>query len=69
MIFFMHRLTEIRAALGSRSPLQAMKDWYKIKPELLKTNPYQLTGCDKRANQSFSAVLMTIFEETSRRDY
>ena len=33
--------------LGSKSPLQAMKDWYKIKPELFKKQPYNLPGCDK----------------------
>jgi hypothetical protein len=32
--------------LGSKSPLQAMKDWYKIKPELFMKQPYYLTGCD-----------------------
>jgi transposase InsO family protein len=32
-------------ALGSKSPLQAMQDWYKIKPELFKKQPYNLSGC------------------------
>jgi hypothetical protein len=32
--------------LGSKTPLQAMKDWYKLKPELFKKIPYQLTGRD-----------------------
>ena len=35
-----------QSVLGSRTPLQAMKDWHKIKPELFKKIPYQLTGCD-----------------------
>ena len=35
-----------QSALGSRSPLQAMKDWYKIKPVLFKKQPYYLPGCD-----------------------
>ena len=35
-----------QAALHARSPLQAMKDWHKLKPELFKKRPYQLTGCD-----------------------
>jgi len=35
-----------QSALGSKTPLQAMKDWYKLKPELFKKNPYYLTGCD-----------------------
>jgi hypothetical protein len=35
-----------QSALGSKSPLQAMKHWYKIKPELFKKQPYSLPGCD-----------------------
>src|SRR6056297_2343701 len=36
-----------QSALASRSPLQAIKDWYKIKPELFKKQPYYRPGCDK----------------------
>ena len=35
-----------QSALGSKTPLQAMKDWYKLESELFKKNPYYLTGCD-----------------------
>ncbi len=35
-----------QSALGSRSPLQAMKDWYTIKPKLFKKRQYYLPGCD-----------------------
>jgi transposase InsO family protein len=35
-----------QSALASRTPLQAMKDWYKFKPELFKNQPYYLPGCD-----------------------
>ena len=35
-----------QSALRSRSPLQAMKDWYTLKPELFKKQPYYLPGCD-----------------------
>ena len=35
-----------QSALGSKTPLQAMKDWHKLKPELFKKQPYYLTGCD-----------------------
>ena len=34
-----------QSALRSRSPLQAMKDWYKLKPELFKNRPHYLPGC------------------------
>ena len=32
------------SALGSKSPLQAMKDWHKLKFDLLKKQPYDLPG-------------------------
>jgi transposase InsO family protein len=35
-----------QSVLQSRTPLQAMKDWHKLKPELFKKNPYYLTGGD-----------------------
>jgi hypothetical protein len=35
-----------QSALASRTPLQAMKDWHKLRPELFKKQPYYLTGCD-----------------------
>ena len=35
-----------QSALGSKTPLQAMKDWHKLKPELFRKQPYYLLGCD-----------------------
>jgi transposase InsO family protein len=35
-----------QSALGSKSPLQAMKDWHKLKPARFKKQPYYLPGCD-----------------------
>ena len=35
-----------QSALGSKAPLQAMKDWHKLKPKLFKKQPYYLPGCD-----------------------
>ena len=35
-----------QSALGSKTPLQAMKDWHTLKPELFSKQPYFLTGCD-----------------------
>ena len=40
-----HQLPQ--SALGSKTPLQAMKQWHKLKPELFKKQPYYLTGCDR----------------------
>jgi hypothetical protein len=38
-----------QSALGSKTPLQAMKDWHKLKPELFKKQPYYRPGCDSYA--------------------
>ncbi|MFT6272164.1 MAG: hypothetical protein ACJA0F_001002 [Dinoroseobacter sp.] len=35
-----------QSVLGSKTPLQAMKDWHKLKPELFKKQPYYRPGCD-----------------------
>jgi transposase InsO family protein len=35
-----------QSALDSKTPLQAMKDWHKLKPELFKKQPYFRPGCD-----------------------
>ena len=35
-----------QSALGSKTPLQAMKDWHTLKPELFRKQPYFLPGCD-----------------------
>jgi hypothetical protein len=35
-----------KLALGSKTPLQAMKDGHKLKPELFKKLPYHLPGSD-----------------------
>ena len=35
-----------QSALGSKTPLQTMKEWHKIKPELFRKQPYYLPGCD-----------------------
>ena len=35
-----------QSALGSKTPMQTMKDWHKLKPEMFKKQPYYLPGCD-----------------------
>jgi len=35
------------SVLHNKTPLQAMKDWHKLKTELFKKNPYLITGCDR----------------------
>ena len=37
-----------QSALGSKTPLQAMKDWHKLKPKLFKKQPYYRPGCDNQ---------------------
>ena len=45
-----------QSALGSKSPLQAMKDWHTLKPKLFKKKPYYLPGCDSDHAQRFSGL-------------
>ena len=45
-----------QSALGSKSPLQAMKDWHKLNPQLFRKQPYFLPGCD-----TYPIFLFTIF--------
>ena len=35
-----------QSALGSRTPLKAMKGWHNLKPDLFQKQPYHLPGCD-----------------------
>jgi hypothetical protein len=47
-----HRSVRLRSqqlpqsALGSTSPLRALKDWHTLKPRLFRNQPYYLPGCD-----------------------
>ena len=40
-----------QSALGSKAPLQAMKDWHKLKSDLFKKQPYYLPGCDTYSSE------------------
>jgi hypothetical protein len=35
-----------QSALGSKSPLQAMKEWHTRKPQPVRKRPYDLAGCN-----------------------
>ena len=35
-----------QSAKGSRTPVQAMKEWHKVKPELFRKQPCHLPVCD-----------------------
>ena len=39
-----HQLPQ--AALGGKTSLQAMKEWFKSNPELFHRRPYDRPGCD-----------------------
>ena len=41
-----------QSALGSKTPLQAMKDWHKLKLDLFRKQPYHLPGCDSYPSAS-----------------
>jgi hypothetical protein len=36
-----------QSAFGSKAPLQAVRDWHKLRPELFKKQPYFQRGCDR----------------------
>ena len=52
-----------QSALGSKTPLQAMKHWHKLKPELFSKQPYHLPGCDTYRHQ-MALSLGTIYSST-----
>ncbi|MBN9405872.1 MAG: IS481 family transposase, partial [Burkholderiales bacterium] len=39
-----HQLPQ--SALGSKTPMQAMKQWYQESPHLFHKRPYDRPGCD-----------------------
>ncbi len=47
-----------QSTLGSEPPLQAMKDWHKLKPEMFTKQPYYLPRCDTcRSTAAFELKL------------
>ena len=56
-----------QSALGSKTPLQAMKKWHKIKPELFKKQPDYLPGCDIYVNKSSFGALDLYFAMLQRK--
>ena len=59
-----HQLPQ--SALGSKTPLQAMKTWHKLKPELFKKQPYYLTGCDSYAIAGVCLFKVILFAALSK---
>jgi hypothetical protein len=35
-----------RSAFCGKTPVQAMKDWHKVKPEMFRKQPCHLSACD-----------------------
>ncbi len=35
-----------QSALKGRTPISALKDWHRERPELFRKQPYNHTGCD-----------------------
>jgi hypothetical protein len=58
-----------QSALGWKSPLQTMKDWHKLKPQLFRKQPYDLPGCDTLLGAGIVAAtgLCTLWREAVRR--
>jgi hypothetical protein len=46
--FWLYNQQLPQSALGSKTPLQAMKDWHKLKLGLFKKRPYYRPGCDNQ---------------------
>jgi transposase InsO family protein len=46
-----------QSALGSKTPLQAMKKWHKLKPAMFKKRPYFLPGYDNYLGQPLISFL------------
>ena len=38
-----------QSAFGSKTPVQAMKDWHTLRLDLFRQQPYHLLGCDTYA--------------------
>jgi len=53
--------------LSSKTPLQAMKDWHKLKPELFKKQPYYRSGCDTYARGASSEDEARVWDDLARR--
>jgi transposase InsO family protein len=49
-----HQLPQ--SALKSRTPIQAMKDWYAERPELFVKRPYDHPGCDTYVGQIWMEI-------------
>ena len=45
VVLYNHQLPQ--SALKSRTPIQAMKDWYALHPDLFVKRPYDHPGCDR----------------------
>jgi transposase InsO family protein len=60
-----------QSALGSKTPIQAMKEWFKSKPELFHRKPYDRPGCNKyqcdTAYQSIHWVCRAVCQLTHGR--
>jgi hypothetical protein len=46
----------LQPALTARTPLQAMTDRHKLRTELFRKQPYDLTGCDTHLNTASTAA-------------
>jgi hypothetical protein len=45
-----------QSALGSKTPLQAMKDWHTLKPELFKKQPFTCRDVTPRLQTSVTGT-------------
>ena len=53
-----HQLPQ--SALGSKTPMQAMKQWYQERPDLFHKRPYDRPGCDNYLTVKIAQVLTVV---------
>jgi hypothetical protein len=58
-----HQLPQ--SALGSKTPMQAMKNWYQEHPHLFHKRPYDRPGCDTYSRSWFYSSHTTPVSRTS----
>ena len=57
-----HQLPQ--SALKSKTPMQAMKEWYQMHPHIFHKRPYDRPGCDKYSqavNETHIAVMQGVY--------
>ena len=60
-----HQLPQ--SALKSKTPMQAMKEWYQTHPHLFHKRPYDRPGCDSYARRAENSLSVAVHGAIRRR--